>query len=57
MPSLPKLLFRCRRGATAIEYGLMVALIAMVVVGGISALGNGGRGMWALINTRMPTVG
>ena len=28
------------RGATAVEYGLMVALIAAVIVGVVAALGN-----------------
>jgi pilus assembly protein Flp/PilA len=29
------------RGATAIEYGLLVALIAVVLIGTVAALGNG----------------
>jgi len=33
-------------GATAIEYGLIVALIAVAAIGGISALGGGAGGMW-----------
>ena len=28
------------RGATAVEYGLMVALIALVVIGAVTALGT-----------------
>ncbi|MEP7035899.1 MAG: Flp family type IVb pilin [Dermatophilaceae bacterium] len=28
------------RGATAVEYGLMVALIAMVIIGAVVALGQ-----------------
>ena len=28
-------------GATAVEYGLMVALIAAVIIGVVTALGNG----------------
>ena len=35
-----------RSGATAIEYGLIVALIAVAAIGGISALGGGAGGMW-----------
>ena len=31
---------RNERGATAVEYGLMVALIAAVIVGVVFALGN-----------------
>ncbi len=32
--------FRNEKGATAIEYGLFVALIAVVIVGGVSAAGT-----------------
>ena len=31
---------RNERGATAVEYGLMVALIAAIIVGVVFALGN-----------------
>jgi pilus assembly protein Flp/PilA len=37
------------RGATAIEYGLIVALIAVAAIGGMQALGGGSRGMWGRI--------
>ncbi|MEJ8629790.1 Flp family type IVb pilin [Sphingomonas sp. I4] len=29
-----------RKGATAIEYGLIAALVAVAAIGGMSALGN-----------------
>lgn len=32
--------------ATAIEYGLIAALIAVSAIGGMSALGGGSGGMW-----------
>ena len=35
-----------RRGATAIEYGLIVALIALAMMSGLSKLGGGANGMW-----------
>jgi len=35
-----------QEGATAIEYGLIVALIAVAAIGGISSLGGGAGGMW-----------
>jgi pilus assembly protein Flp/PilA len=39
-------------GATAIEYGLICALIAIAMMGGLSALGGGAGGMWSnLANT------
>ena len=43
-------IFRIRaldeRGATAIEYGLIVALIAVAVLQALAALGGGAGGMW-----------
>ena len=36
------------RGATAVEYGLMVALIAVVIIGAVTLLGNN---LSALFNT------
>ena len=39
-----------RRGATAIEYGLIVALIALAMIGGLSSLGGGAGGMWTNIS-------
>ena len=33
-------------GATAIEYGLIVALIAVALVTGLRSLGGGAGGMW-----------
>lgn len=40
------------RGATAIEYGLIVALIAVAAIGGMQQLGGGVGGKWGqLANT------
>jgi pilus assembly protein Flp/PilA len=41
------------RGATAIEYGLIVALIAIAMMGGLQALGGGSNGMWGRISTNV----
>ena len=38
-----------QRGATAIEYGLIAALIAVAAIGGMQALGGGSSGMWGRI--------
>jgi pilus assembly protein Flp/PilA len=38
-----------RRGATAIEYGLIAALIVIALVGGLEAMGGGALGMWGKI--------
>jgi len=32
---------RDKRGVTALEYGLIAALIAVVIIGGVSTLGSG----------------
>ncbi|WP_106639117.1 Flp family type IVb pilin [Allosphingosinicella vermicomposti] len=39
-------LYRSRKAATAIEYGLIAALIALAAVGAISQLGSGSTGMF-----------
>ena len=40
------------RGATAIEYGLIAALIVIAMMGGLSAMGGGSKGMWGKIAER-----
>ena len=42
-----------RRGATAIEYGLIAGLIAVAMIGGLSALGGGAGGMWTMISAEV----
>jgi len=42
-------LLTCQRGATAIEYGLIAALIVVSMMGALSALGGGAGGMWSNI--------
>jgi pilus assembly protein Flp/PilA len=36
-----------RRGATAIEYGLIAALIVIAMMAGLQSLGGGVGGMWS----------
>ena len=45
-----------RRGATAIEYGLLVALIAIAMMGGLSTLGGGSSGMWGKISANITSA-
>jgi pilus assembly protein Flp/PilA len=45
-----------RRGATAIEYGLIVALIVVAMMAGLQSMGGGVGGMWTRINTNMATA-
>ncbi|HEU4377330.1 MAG TPA: Flp family type IVb pilin [Hyphomicrobiaceae bacterium] len=37
---------RDERGATAIEYGLIAALVAVVMLAGLKTLGSGNSGSW-----------
>ena len=39
-----------QRGATAIEYGLIVALIAVAIIGALEGLGGGVGGMWGKLS-------
>ena len=38
-----------KRGATAIEYGLIAALIVIAMMGALANLGGGAGGMWSNI--------
>ncbi len=44
-----------QRGATAIEYGLICALIIIAMMGGLEALGGGANGMWGKLATKVST--
>lgn len=46
-------LFADRRGATAIEYGLIAALIAVAAIGGMTSLGGGANGMWSRLSNEV----
>ncbi len=45
---------RGERGATAVEYGLMVALIAAVIVGVVLTLGGKINNAFNKVNTSIP---
>lgn len=47
------MLFACRRGATAIEYGLIAALIIISMLTGLRALGGGAGGMWSNVANKV----
>lgn len=40
-------------GATAIEYGLIVGLIAVACISGMQVLGGGSEGMWGRVENRV----
>jgi len=41
-------------GATAIEYGLIAGLIAVVIIGAVEALGGGLSGLFESITAALP---
>lgn len=40
-------------GATAIEYGLIVALIAMALFGALSGIADNNSGLWATVRDKV----
>lgn len=46
-----------KRGATAIEYGLIASLIVVSMMAGLSTLGGGTNGMWGKIKDRVENAG
>jgi pilus assembly protein Flp/PilA len=46
-----------RRGATAIEYGLIAALIIVAMMAGLTALGGGSQGMWGNLSSKVEAAG
>ena len=44
-------------GATAIEYGLIAALIAVVIISGVSVLGTTLRDKFTTVSTKVSTAG
>jgi pilus assembly protein Flp/PilA len=45
------------RGATAVEYGLLVALIAGLILAGVAALGNGVLNSYQKTENEMTNAG
>ena len=48
-----KKLLRDTRGATAIEYGLIVALIVIAIIGALQGVGGANGLGWGTLNTRV----
>lgn len=44
---------KCQRGATAIEYGLIVALIALTVIGAMTATASKTINMWGNVSNEV----
>jgi len=50
-----KNLYLSDKGATAIEYGLIVALIALAIIVAISGVGNSTGNMWNFVTDEVVT--
>jgi pilus assembly protein Flp/PilA len=50
---LAGLLHREDKGATAVEYGLLVALIALVIIGVVTLLGGTLKGIFSSVNSSL----
>lgn len=46
----PKSLSECRLGATAVEYGLIAALISVALIAGVGGFGNTLNGLFMTIS-------
>ncbi|WP_340265151.1 Flp family type IVb pilin [Sphingobium mellinum] len=46
-------LVRCERGATAIEYGLILALVCLAMITALSNVANKTTGMWNNVSTQV----
>ncbi|QHL90981.1 Flp family type IVb pilin [Sphingomonas changnyeongensis] len=44
------------RGATAVEYGLLIALIFLAAIGAFKAFGDNGIGMWTRVSNEVESV-
>jgi pilus assembly protein Flp/PilA len=51
-----KRLLRDNRGATAIEYGLIVSLIVIAIMGAVSAVADEQNGLWAIVEQNVSTA-
>jgi pilus assembly protein Flp/PilA len=43
-----------RSGATAIEYGLLAGLIAVVIIGAVTLVGTGVQSQFTAVSTALP---
>ena len=48
-----KRLLRDDRGATAVEYGLIVSLIVIAMIGALKGVANENTGLWAVVTEKV----
>ena len=54
--SFIKKLLRDNRGATAIEYGLIVSLIVIAMIVALEGVANENTGLWAKVREKVTTT-
>lgn len=45
-------LYRDRRGATTIEYGLILVMVVIAIISALRGVADQNTGMWALVSSR-----
>ena len=48
---------KCQSGATAIEYGLIVSLIVIAMVGALGSFATSSTGMWETVSNKVVNAG
>jgi pilus assembly protein Flp/PilA len=56
LKSFPGRLLRCRRAATAVEYGLILALVVLAMISALIALADTTTGMWKDVSAAVHAV-
>lgn len=56
MRHLIKALMICRRGATAVEYGLIVSLVVITMIAALKGMANATTGMWDNVSAQVTSA-
>jgi pilus assembly protein Flp/PilA len=56
MLELIRRITRCEQGATAVEYGLIVSLIVIAMIGALNNTANSTNNMWNSISNQIVTA-
>lgn len=54
--NLPRRLLRDEQGATAVEYGLILAMIVIAMMGALSGIADETTGMWDRVSSTSETA-
>lgn len=56
LTSFARRIARCDRGATAVEYGLIVSLIVIACIGAFRGVADENTGLWSLVTDKVTAV-